>query len=386
MLNHIQSQNVSDEVAEVSRLFQPVTIGNMRLQHRIGMAPMSRTRTLKGRVPGPMMREYYGQRASVPGTLIISEGITVSPAMSGGYAAPGIWTPEQIHAWKEITGEVHRKGSFIVAQLFGFGRVAEEEVVKREGIEIVGPSAIPIDESYPTPRAMTAGEIAQMVKDFATASKNAIEAGFDGVECHGANGYILDQFLREVSNQRDDAYGGSIASRSRAVEEVLSAMVDAVGADRVGLRLSPFSSFQGMAMPDPIPQHEQIIRKANELGLMYISMIEPRVSGPFDVKPAGSNDFAYRIWEGKMLVAGGYKPESARKQVDEEHAERDVVVLFARSFIGNPDLVYRIEKGLALGGYDHSATYGVDTRKGYLDYEFSKEFLEDFKTDALEIL
>ena len=247
----VERQTYSNGDTKESRLFQPVTIGNMHLKHRIGMAPMTRTRTVKGRVPSPMMKEYYGQRASVPGTLIISESIVISQAMAGGYAAPGIWSPEQLSVWKEIVDEVHRKGCFIVAQLFAFGRTAYPEVVKSEGIELIAPSAIPIDDNYPTPRAMTIGEIEQMVKDFATASKNAIAVGFDGVECHGANGYLLDQFLRDVSNQRDDAYGGTVENRARAVEEVLDAMVEAVGADRVGLRLSPFSPFQGMDMSDP---------------------------------------------------------------------------------------------------------------------------------------
>lgn len=357
----------------ISRLFRPLKIGRMRLQQRIAMCPMTRCRTIPGRVPNSLVKEYYGQRACVPGTLIISEGIVASETMGGGYPSPGIWSKEQISAWKEVTEEVHRKGCFIVAQLFGFGRSATEDVTKAEGIDLVGPSAIPMGENDPTPRAMTIEEVEQLVEDFAMASRNAIEAGFDGVECHGANGYLLDQFLRDTANQRDDIYGGSIENRSRIVERVLEAMVQAVGADRVGLRLSPFGAFQGMAMVDTIPQHEHLIRKANKMNLMYLSIVEGRISGSIDQEPAGSIEFAYRLWDGPMLVAGAFTSDRARDLVDGAHGDRDVVVLFGRLFVSNPDLVYKIKEGLSLNEYDRSTFYTQDAH-GYLDYPTSKEF------------
>ncbi len=194
-----------------SRLFKPLKIGNVEVKHRIGMAPLTRFRASDDRVPLPLMKEYYGQRAAVPGTLIISEGTCVSLAACGGFAnAPGIWSEDQVAAWRTITDEVHRKGCFIYCQLFAMGRAAIAEVAKKEGIDIVGPSAIPAGEGAPIPRPMTIEEIKQSVQDFATASENAIRAGFDGVECHGANGYLTDQFIQDVSNTRDDEYGGSV--------------------------------------------------------------------------------------------------------------------------------------------------------------------------------
>ncbi|KAK0383252.1 hypothetical protein NLU13_9165 [Sarocladium strictum] len=362
-----------------SRLFEPVKIGTMQLQHRIAMCPMTRCRVTDGYVPSPLVKEYYKQRACVPGTLLVSEGIVVSKSMVGGFPSPGIWSPEQIAAWKEVTREVHGQGSFIVAQLFGFGRAATEEGLRREGIDHVGPSAVPIDRHHPTPRAMTVAEIKQVVEDFATASRNATEAGFDGVECHGANGYLLNQFMSENANRRDDLYGGSIENRSRLVEEVLKAMVDAVGPDRVGLRLSPFSPFQGMSVPDPVPQHEHVIRKANSLGLMYLSMVEARISGSTDddddAKPAGDIDFSYDSWDGPILVAGGYTAGSARELVDVKRPQSDVVVMFGRHFVSNPDLVHRVKAGLPFSEYDR-ATFYINSSEGYIDYPASEGFDE----------
>ncbi|KAL2207309.1 FMN-linked oxidoreductase [Sarocladium strictum] len=357
-----------------SRLFKPLKVGKMQLQHRITMCPMTRCRIMGDHVPQTqVVKEYYKQRACVPGTLIVSEGILASKQMAGGFPSPGIWSQEQISAWKEITEEVHRQGCFIVAQLFGFGRAASEEGCRQEGFDLVGPSAIPIDPNHPTPRAMTLAEIEQTVADFAQASRNAIEAGFDGVECHGANGYLLNQFLQEVSNQRDDQYGGSIENRSRLIVEVLEVMIEAVGADRVGLRLSPFSPFQGMAVPDPYPQPTHLIRKASELGLMYLSMVEGRISGSSEGELDGDLDFAYQLWNGPFIAAGGYTTEKAKRLVDQERTGSDIIVGFGRSYVSNPDLVYRVARDIPLTKYDRSTFYTA-TSEGYTDYPASKDF------------
>ncbi|KAK2750853.1 hypothetical protein FQN55_001424 [Onygenales sp. PD_40] len=359
-----------------SRLFRPLKIGNMEVKHRIAMAPLTRLRATVDRVPTPLMVEYYSQRASIPGTLIFAESIAPSPAACGNFVGgPGIWSQEQVTAWKAITDEVHKRGCFIVCQLYGFGRAAISEVAKSEGIDIVAPSAIPIDDNSPIPRAMTTQEINQMVQDFATASKNAISAGFDGVECHAANGYLLDQFLQEGSNQRDDEYGGSVENRSRFPHEVLKAMVDAVGPAAVGLRLSPWSTFQVKRMKDPIPQYTDIINKASRLNIAWLDLIESRVAGGVDVEASGSLDFAYRVWRGPIIVGGGYKPVGARKHVDEEYPDKDIVVMFGRQFISNPDLVYRIKKGLELNAYDRNTFY-TNSAAGYVDYPMSKEYME----------
>ncbi len=362
------------------RLFKPLKIGNVEVKHRIGMAPLTRFRASADRVPVPLMKEYYGQRASVPGTLIISEGTAISLSGCGGFAnAPGIWSKDQVAAWRTITDEVHRKGCFMFCQLFAMGRAADVEVAKQEGISIIGPSAIPIEEGAPMPRAMTIEEIKQTIQDFATASENAIDAGFDGVECHGANGYLADQFIQDVSNQRNDEYGGSVENRSRFINDIMKAVVDAVGPERVGLRLSPWSRFQGMRMENPIPQFSDIIDKASQLKLAYLHLIEPRMSGAEDDEGSGRLDFAYKLWKEPLLVAGGYKLADAQKLVDEEYPAKDIVVIFGRYFIANPDLVYRIKEGLELSLYERKTFYTSNSAVGYVDYPFSAEYLASEK-------
>lgn len=363
-----------------SRLFNPLKIGNVELKHRIGMPSLTRLRAGDDRVPTTLMKDYYGQRASVPGTLIITEGTLVSPSACGAFPnAPGIWSKDQVAAWKAITNEVHSKGSFIFCQLFAMGRAADVEVAKAEGISIAAPSALPIDENSPVPKAMTVEEIKQMIRDFATASENAISAGFDGVECHGANGYLIDQFIQDVSNRRDDEYGGSVENRSRFANDVMKAMVDAVGAERVGLRLSPWSTFQGMRMEDPIPQFTDIISNASQLNLAYLHLVESRISGAEDSDSNDRLDFAYELWKRPILVAGGFKPVEAQKLVDEEHPDKDIVVMFGRYFIANPDLVYRIKKGVELSAYNRKTFYISQSPVGYLDYPFSMEYLGNEK-------
>ncbi|KFY24453.1 hypothetical protein V491_02156 [Pseudogymnoascus sp. VKM F-3775] len=357
-----------------SRIFKPLKIGNVEVKHRIGMAPLTRLRATANRVPVPLMKEYYSQRASVPGTLIISEGTLVSPAACGGFAnGPGIWSNDQVAAWRTITDEVHSKGCFIFCQLYGLGRAANVEQAEREGVDFVGPSAIPIKEGAPVPRPMTIEEIKQMVQDFVAASENAIRAGFDGVECHGGNGYLVDQFIQGVSNKRDDEYGGSVENRSRFINEIMKAVVDAIGPEHVGLRLTPFSSFQGMKMENPIPQFADIIEKARQLDLAYLHLVESRMSGAEDSKNSERLDFAYNLWNGPLLVAGGYTPADAQRLVD-EYPDKDIVVVFGRYFIANPDLVYRIKKGIELTAYERKTFY-TDNALGYVDYPFSTEYV-----------
>jgi NADPH2 dehydrogenase len=362
-----------------SRLFTPLKIGNVEVKHRIGMAPLTRLRAANGHVPTPIMKEYYGQRASVPGTLLIAEGTFISPRACGCFpAAPGIWSEEQIAAWKPIVDEVHRKGSFIYLQLFAAGRAADAEVAKNEGIKIKAPSAIPRAPGSPLPEPLTIEEIKMLVEDFATAAKNAIRAGFDGVECHGANGYLIDQFLQDITNQRTDEYGGSVENRSRFAVEVLKAVSNAIGPERVGFRLSPFSPFGGMGMENPIPQFEDVIKKASQLNLGYLHLVEPRIAGPEDQETRETLDFAYRLWDGPILSAGGHDLTTAKKLVDEEHPDKNILVIFGRHFISNPDLVYRIREGMNLAAYDRSTFYTNDA-VGYLDYAFSPEFVASQK-------
>lgn len=351
-------------------------IGNIQAQHRVGMAPMTRLRATGDRVPNALMKEYYSQRASAPGTLIITEGTLVSHAAGGGFArTPGIWNQEQVAAWRSIADEVHNKGSHVFMQIFAMGRAANVEVAKEEGIDIVAPSEVSFEGSDAQPRAMTLQGINEMIDAFVTASKNAITAGFDGVEIHAANGYLLDQFLQDVSNHRNDEFGGSVENRSRFVSEIMNRTVEAIGAERVGLRLSPWSTFQGMRMKDPIPQFTDIINQAKSLNLAYLHLVESRICGSQDdVNGSGHEklDFAYDIWNGPLLIAGGYTLQGAKDLVDRAHPDRQVMVMFGRDFLANPDLVKRLKQGLLLNKGDRR-TYYTSDEVGYLDYPFTAE-------------
>ncbi|RFU25200.1 hypothetical protein B7463_g11136, partial [Scytalidium lignicola] len=360
-----------------SRLFKPMKVGNVEVNHRIGLAPMSRHRASDDHVPTTLMKEYYNQRAAVPGTLLFTDGNIVSPAAGGLSNSPGIWNARQIVSWREITDEVHRKGCFIFCQLLAIGRVADPKAIEKEGLALIGPSAVP-KEGSPIPKAMTIGEIKQMVQDFVKAAKNAIEAGFDGVEFDGDNGLLIDQFTQDVSNQRDDEYGGSIENRSRFTYEIARAVADAIGPERVGHRMSPWSRFNSMRMKDPIPQFTDIINKLNEIGIAYIHLIESRISGDTLVDGTEKLDFAYNTWNGPFLIAGGYTAETARKLV-EDHPDKEIMVTFGRSFIANPDLVFRIREGLEFNHYNRPTFYTAKEPKGYIDYLFSKEYLAMFK-------
>ncbi|TID26017.1 Aldolase-type TIM barrel [Venturia nashicola] len=361
-----------------SRLFTPIKIGNMLLNHRVAMAPLTRLRATHDRTPTPLMKEYYTQRASVPGTLIITEGTIIAPSASGGFAyTPGFWSKEQVSAWKLITDEVHRKECFILCQLFAMGRAAEPAIAASEGLDVVGPSPIRFQDGA-LPRAMTVEEVQQSIRDFAEAAKNAIEAGFDGVEVHGANGYLIDQFIQDVSNKRDDDYGGNIANRSRLLFEILGAVIGAIGKEKVGLRLSPWSTFQGMKMHDPIPQFSSIVHSANKLELAYLHLVSPRISGAEDHNPSDNEtlDFAMAIFHGPLLIAGGFNAASARELVDESFPKRDIVVVFGRHFLANPDLVHRLKEGVDLNKHNRKTFYVAGSAEGYVDYPFSEKFAQ----------
>ncbi|KAE9365537.1 FMN-linked oxidoreductase [Stipitochalara longipes BDJ] len=361
-----------------SRLFKPMKLGKIELAHRIGLAPMSRHRASDDHIPTPLMKEYYSQRAAVPGTLLFTDVNMVSPAAGGVTNAPGIWNSEQVASWKNITDEVHRKGCFIFCQIGAFGRLGNLENLKSDGLTLTAPSPIPKDGS-PVPKAMTVAEIKQMVRDFVKAAENAMEAGFDGVEFDGDNGLLIDQFTQDISNQRNDEYGGSIENRTRFTYEIAKAVADAIGPERVGHRISPWSRFNGMRMKDPVSQFTDVINKLSSIGIAYIHLIEPRISGDILVDTIETLEFAYNAWKGPILVAGGYTPETARKFV-EDYVDREIMVTFGRSFIANPDLVYRVKEGLELNHYDRPTFYTVKQPKGYIDYPFSLEYLASIKS------
>lgn len=366
-----------------SHLFTPLKIGHIEVSHRIGMAPLTRMRATDDRVPTPLMKEYYTQRAAVPGTFILTEGTFISENCGGFPNAPGIWREDQVQAWKSITDEVHQKGCFIFCQIFAMGRAASFEVAQSEGAPIIAPSPVPIEAGGHVPRAMTIEEIKQTVEDHVIAAKNAICAGFDGVEVHGANGYLLDQFIQDTSNKRDDDYGGSVENRSRLLNEIIEAVSDAIGPDRVGLRLSPWSTFQGMRMTDPIPQFTHVIADAVRPDIAYLHFVESRISGSSDYDAREGLDFAYNLWKGPILVAGGYTPQEARAMVEQRHPDRNIIIIFGRHFVSNPDLVYRIQRDLKLNAYNRDTFYIQKSPIGYSDYGFSKEYLADLNSKVI---
>lgn len=361
---------------ETSRLFQPVTIGPVTLDHRIVMAPLTRFRADDDHVPMPIAEKYYAQRGSYPGTLIISEATFISRAAGGYPNVPGIWNQRQISQWKQITNAVHANGSHMFLQLWALGRVAVPEVAAAEGFEIVSSSANPLEPGGATPKELSKEEIQDFVKAYAQAARNAMEAGFDGVEIHGAGGYLPDQFTEDTCNQRTDEYGGSVENRSRFLLEIARAVSDAIGSNRVGVRLSPWQRYQGMRMDDPIPQFTYVIEHLKALGLAYLHLIEARVSGNIDSEDRESLDFAIKAWgDGPVILAGGHTPITAKQVVEEEWKNKNVLIAFGRHFITNPDLPFRVRHGLQFSPYDRNTFYSPKLPEGYADYPFSSEFL-----------
>ncbi|KAJ9619148.1 Chanoclavine-I aldehyde reductase fgaOx3 [Taxawa tesnikishii (nom. ined.)] len=361
-------------MASNSKLFQPLQVGRSQLSNRLIMAPLTRFRASDDHVQLPFVKDYYAQRSCVPGTLLITEATFISPRASGYPNVPGIFNDAQIKAWKEIVDSVHSKGGFIYLQLWALGRAARPDTLKEEfGLDVVSSSDRAMSDNSPTPH---------LIQDYASAAKNAVEgAGFDGVEIHGANGYLIDQFTQDVCNIRTDRWGGSIENRSRFALEVTKAVVDAVGADRTGIRLSPWSTFQGMKMEDPVPQFTHLIKGLKEFKLAYLHLVESRITGSADIESTEKIDFAVDTWgnTSPIFIAGGFKPASAVRAVDEEYTDKDIAIVFGRYFISTPDLVYRIREGIDLVPYDRDTFYVPKSEKGYIDYPFSEQFQKESK-------
>ncbi|KAF1941846.1 FMN-linked oxidoreductase [Clathrospora elynae] len=344
------------------------------------MAPLTRYRMDDNWNATTMSKEYYEQRACVPGTFIVSEATVVAKNAVGCRNAPGIWSEAQIASWKQVTTAVHAKGCPIYCQLWHQGRTANPDVLKAEGFRMMSSSAIPITPQDQTPEAMTEEEIWNVIGDYATAAKNAITAGFDGVEIHGANGYLPDQFLQTTCNQRTDSWGGSIENRARFHLELTKAVITAIGADRTAMRLSPYSDFNGMLMDEPEPTFKYLLEQLKPLGLSYLHLIEARITGNDDSDCGGQKtvDWMVRQWGNvsPVMLAGGFLPDSARKTTDETYKDYDIIIAFGRYFVANPDLVFRVKEGVPLLKYDRAVFYTPKTPKGYIDYPFSQQFLE----------
>ena len=360
----------------MSKLFTPLKVGDVTLSNRVVMAPLTRFRADDSHVPLPFVAEYYTQRASYPGTLLISEATFISPEAGGAFNVPGIYNDAQIAAWKKVTDSVHKNGSAIYLQLWALGRAAQAKVLKTELGDkgrVLAPSAVAF-KGGDQPEEMTEEEIQAFIKAYAQGAKNAIAAGFDGVEIHSANGYLIDQFLQDVSNKRTDAWGGSIEKRARFGLEVAKAVVDAVGAEKTGIRLSPYSPFQGMKMAEPEPQFEYYVRELKKLKLSYLHLVLSRIAGNADVDAKETVDGLIEIWDNQspVFIAGGFDGKLALKEVD-KHTQ-DVGVVFGRYFISNPDLVFRVKEGIEFTPYDRNKFYNAKEESGYIDWPFSKEF------------
>ena len=368
-----------------SRLFEPLRLCNFDLEHRVAMAPLTRLRADKNHVPGPMMQEYYTQRAAVPGTLLIAEATLISPTHAGVPHAPGMWSESQIAGWRKITDAVHAKECRMICQLVAPGRAADLEALQQDGgsemlcssaMAMPGEGFAPKAGPVPVPKEMSGEDIQDCIRGFAQAAENAIAAGFDGVELHGANGYLIDQFLQDTCNQRTDRWGSSVENRCRFALEVTRAVSNSIGADRTGFRVSPWSEFQGMRMQDPVTTFSYLVTRLKDIGLGYLHIIEARVNNNVDVEASDSTDFLLKIWDNAtpVLIAGGNTPANVFDAADEKYKAYDVVFVFGRHFLANPDLPFRLKNRVELNRYDRSTFYAVESEKGYADYPFSKEF------------
>ncbi|KZT64155.1 NADH:flavin oxidoreductase/NADH oxidase [Daedalea quercina L-15889] len=358
----------------VPKLFQPVKVGQHWLTHRVVLAPLTRYRANKAHVHGDLAVTYYGQRASIPGTLLITEATFIS-ARAGGYDnIPGIWNDEQVEGWKRVTDAVHEKGSRIYCQLWALGRAADPTVLDREGLPYVSSGDITLTGASRPPRPLTIPEIKEYLDMYRNAARCAVRAGFDGVEIHGANGYLIDQFMQDVSNNRTDEYGGSIENRTRFALEVVDAVVSTIGADKTGIRLSPWSQFQDMRMADPMPTFSYLVSQLAKLhsDLSYIHVVEPRAQGNLDreVQPGESNVFLREIWKPRpYITAGGYTRETAFEDAD----TYGDLIAFGRLFIPNPDLPLRLAKDLPIVKGTRDLYYVPEEPHGYIDYPFSDD-------------
>jgi len=353
------------------KLFSPLTIGTLTLPNRIVMAPLTRNRALpEGDIPHALNVEYYVQRATAG--LLISEGTQISPEGKGYIQTPGIYSAEQVAGWKKITQAVHAKGGRIFAQLWHVGRVSHTSL-QPNGQAPVAPSAIAaatktfaasgfVDVSEP--RALETAEVKRVVEDYRKAAENAQKAGFDGIELHAANGYLVDQFLRDGSNKRTDQYGGSVENRTRFLAEILAALMSVYHPTRVGVRFSPFSKFSDMSDSNPMATFSAAITRANDAGLGYVHIIEGDTGVSRDLPPGADLSVFRKLFKGAYLANNGYDRASAIRAVETGAAD---LIAFGRPYIANPDLVERLERNAPLNEPQQATFYGGGA-EGYTDY------------------
>ena len=351
-------------------LFTPTRLGAIEVANRIAMAPLTRNRAIEGRVPNPLAVQYYQQRASAG--LLIAEATQISPLGQGYLDTPGIYNQTQIDAWKKVTDGVHARGGKIVLQLWHVGRISHTSLLPDEQAP-VAPSAVRANAKTFTakgfvdvsePRALRLDEIPALIQDYRQAARNAITAGFDGVEVHAANGYLIDQFLRDGSNQRTDEYGGSIENRTRLLEEVVRAVASEIGPERTGVRLSPVTPVNDAHDSQPQPLFERAVERLDAIGpLAFIHVIEGTTGGPRD-----NIAFDYQAlrakFKGAWIANNGYTKDTAEAAIASGYAD---VIAFGRPFVANPDLAERLRLGVALSELDPDTLYGGGSH-GYTDY------------------
>jgi N-ethylmaleimide reductase len=365
----------------MSKLFSPVKLGAINLSHRVVHAPVTRMRSEAGDVPGDLMVEYYSQRAT-PGGLLIAEGPAVDIGGRAYYGSPGIWSAEQTAGWKRVGDAVHAKGGLFFTQVWHGGRQSHVDMtggaaplapsfVPFEGVAITADGVVPVSPH----REVKIEEIPGLVAMFRKGAENALAAGLDGVELHAANGYLVDQFLLDGVNKRTDAYGGPVENRARFMMEIVAALVDVWGGQRVGVRVSPSGQWGGVSDSDPQATYSYVAEQLNKFNLAYLHVIEPRVVGDDDdvadkgKAPPVAAAYLRKIFKGPMIVAGGFTGESAEAILQRGDAD---AVAFGRHFTSNPDFVMRLQRGLPLNKYDRDTFYGGDHR-GYIDHPFWEE-------------
>ena len=351
-------------------VLSPIQLGPYTLSNRMVLAPLTRNRAGKGNVPQPLNVEYYTQRASAG--LIISEASQISPQGVGYPSTPGIHSQDQVEGWRHVTDAVHARGGRIFLQLWHVGRISHPLLQPNESLP-VAPSAIkPAGQAvtyqglkdFVTPRELDLAEIEGIIEDYRTGAENALSAGFDGVEIHGANGYLLDQFLRDGSNQRTDLYGGSVENRMRLMLEVTDAACSVWGANRVGIRLSPLQPFNDMFDSNPEVTFSYAVEQLNRFGLSYLHVTEMGKEAPNAAGPAFELANLKRVWKGVYITNSGYDLVRANASINRNEAD---MVAFGVLFIANPDLPMRFSRGASLNKPDPSTFYGGDA-KGYTDY------------------
>lgn len=350
-------------------LFEPYALGAIQVSNRIVMAPLTRNRAGAGFVPGDLTAEYYAQRASAG--VIITEASQISQQGQGYQDTPGIYTQAQIDGWRKVTTAVHDKGGRIILQLWHVGRISHVDLQPNGG-EPVAPSAIRastktfVNNAFvevSEPRALEIDELPGIVNDFRQAAANAIEAGFDGVEVHGANGYLLEQFAKDGANVRTDAYGGSVENRARLLLEVTAAVAQEIGAGRTGIRISPVSPANGISCSDPQAQYDYIVDQLDALGIAYIHVVEGATGGPRDVAPFDYGSLRRRF-SNTYIANNGYSLELATSHLADGKAD---LIAFGRPFIANPDLVERLQSNAPLADITPATLYGGGA-EGYTDY------------------